>query len=914
MANLKYKTRGIGNLRGRARVYFCCHPEDFHTYFNSISEEILAKQSCAIWYDADLEGEHDELFLSDLMQMQLFVMPVTTNLLCTDNRALNVDFKFAIENHIPVLPLMQEPGLEKLFNEKCGELQFLDSSNTDSTAISYDEKLEKYLSTVLIGDELAAKIRAAFDAYVFLSYRKKDRRYAQQLMKLIHKNEFFQDIAIWYDEFLVPGENFNNSIKEALQKSNLFVLAVTPNLINEINYIMTTEYPMAKQEGKPILPAELLPTDKTLLSKKYEDIPYCTDAYNEKELSDALQDIIQKMAIKKDNDSPEHNFFVGLAYLGGIDVEVDHEKAVSFIRSSAESGLEEAIEKMVDMYKNGVAVPCDFSQVIIWQERLIECLKEKMQNNASDEIIEKLERTISRYASNLENMKRMQDALNIREEYVHILEKYARENDSEENQIKLAKAYKRISGFYDYEIGNKDIAASYYMKAVDIWLALGWKVVEKSELSYTMSFSEFHKLCEPDRKEEYIEKIVKKIQENLAEAEKIYGESNCAVSQKELSYFYSSIGRIYENLKILEKADELYEKSLNMMKAYINGNETTDELEELASKLAGLSFFKRDIGQKEIAVQWLNEAAEIYQKLIKILSASPDLEEKPECLKEIAHYYEKLGDMCRLLNEDEKGFSFERLRCSTLEQIIKIEPTAENYDTLGRCYSSMEFKGEDISLDKSEIESFRKKNLECLEKVYLIQEEKLSPSNLRYIEVFDLEDTAKRIASLYLRAGNDEKAIEYFKKCLEMNKKLYAMTKDITMLARSYYKLADAYWYSANYTLALEYYKKGYETEADILQKNPTLSDKKHLALMNEEIGDAAIRAGEVSEGYNYYWKALRQRILIMNEYKEEKYASDVYYLMSTLIRTSERYEINQQLIPVLRQKMQEIKERWPRV
>lgn len=36
----------------------------------------------------------------------IFVMPVTTNLLCTKNEVLDIEFKFATQNHIPVLPLM----------------------------------------------------------------------------------------------------------------------------------------------------------------------------------------------------------------------------------------------------------------------------------------------------------------------------------------------------------------------------------------------------------------------------------------------------------------------------------------------------------------------------------------------------------------------------------------------------------------------------------------------------------------------------------------------------------------------------------------------------------------------------------------------------------------------------------------
>ncbi len=215
---LHYKTRGNGSPQGKPRVYFCCHAEDFSKFFESISDEILQLQNCAIWYK---DGEiPQEKLLPDLRQMQLFVMPVTSRLLRTENEALSVEFQFAMEQHIPVLPLMQESGLSDLFNQRCGDLQFLDKHQTDSTAISYGEKLKRYLASVLIGDELAEKIRAAFDAYVFLSYRKKDRQYAQELMRLIHKNDFARDIALWYDEFLTPGEDFNESIRAALEKAS----------------------------------------------------------------------------------------------------------------------------------------------------------------------------------------------------------------------------------------------------------------------------------------------------------------------------------------------------------------------------------------------------------------------------------------------------------------------------------------------------------------------------------------------------------------------------------------------------------------------------------------------------------------------------------------------------------------------
>lgn len=118
---------------------------------------------------------------------------------------------------------MQEKGLNEPFDRICSDLHFLDKDTEDEksmNAIPYHVKLEKFLHSVLIKDDLSVQIRAAFKAYIFLSYRKKDRQYAQKLMELIHDNDFCRDLAIWYDEFLILSENFNQSIENALQKAH----------------------------------------------------------------------------------------------------------------------------------------------------------------------------------------------------------------------------------------------------------------------------------------------------------------------------------------------------------------------------------------------------------------------------------------------------------------------------------------------------------------------------------------------------------------------------------------------------------------------------------------------------------------------------------------------------------------------
>ena len=178
---------------------------------------------------------------------------------------------------------MMESGINEFYGkpDKFGELQYINPYSQDLTEISYEEKLKKYLESVLISEETAKRIRAAFEAYIFLSYRKKDRRYANELMRLIHAKQEFRDIAIWYDEFLTPGESFNENIRRMMKESKLFTLLVTPNLLEKPdgkpNYVMEHEYPDARDAGMKILPAEMEETDKEALQADYAGIPECVN-------------------------------------------------------------------------------------------------------------------------------------------------------------------------------------------------------------------------------------------------------------------------------------------------------------------------------------------------------------------------------------------------------------------------------------------------------------------------------------------------------------------------------------------------------------------------------------------------------------------------------------------------------------
>ncbi len=383
MAAFKIAAKNQFDIEKKSRVYFTCHPDDFEKYFKKICDDIFKTHDCAVYYTSDMtEAIADDEKEVDLGRNNLFVVPVTYRLLSTPNRAMDKDIPYAFQKHIPVLPIMMESGIDNYYSnrDKFGALQYLNPYSTDATEISYEEKLKKYLDSVLISDELAKRVRAAFDAYIFLSYRKKDRKYANELMKMIHNNPECRDIAIWFDEFLTPGESFKESIEKILDDCKLFTLLVTPHLLEKVvdekgeerdNYVISTELPLARkkkeEKGTDIFAVEMEDTDKEELSSINirEYVNSKDDAFRAR-----LLDAISKIAIAE-NNTPEHKFLIGLAYLDGIDVEVDRTRAVKLISSAAEEGVPEAMLKLYDMYSSGIGTNINYHMAEYWAEKAV---------------------------------------------------------------------------------------------------------------------------------------------------------------------------------------------------------------------------------------------------------------------------------------------------------------------------------------------------------------------------------------------------------------------------------------------------------------------------------------------------------------------------------------------------------------
>ena len=420
----------------------------------------------------------------------------------------------------------------------------------------------------------------------------------------------------------------------------MFTLAVTPNLVNEENYVMTVEYPEAKKAGKKILPAELVPTDKGELSDKFEGIPDCADAYGV-ELTDALMRAFEELAIKENDNSPEHNFFIGLAYLGGIDVEVDHERAVKLITSAAEAGLPEAMEKLVSMYRNGEGVERNYHTAIEWQRRLVERYKEIYEDT-------ELEGDAFNYLYTLWDLATMENKENT---YILFSEIAIKISNNLKKSFKIKRfihiSYRELGGFYKSDEDKTDIAIEYYLKSFELTRQIALE--RESVLSY-----------------------------------RDHAES------------LKCLGHLYSSLKKYKLAKKYFETTVEFREVILKIDNNTSTIFELVWALEDLATIQQCYGFPQKSIKTLNKAYELIDNLLKEYPNNNNyLIMHSMVCSDLCFSYKRCGKD-RKRKYIEKMIMLENTSISDLEHAFELLPSHELYDAIVLHYycASLKFDGE----------------------------------------------------------------------------------------------------------------------------------------------------------------------------------------------------------------------------
>lgn len=700
---LKYITRGMSAPKGKPRVYFSCHPADFETAFPLITEDILRHANCAIWYDSDPFSYPDEEEMEEILSdMQLAVFAVSSAFLQEENRARNVELPLALKHHVPVLPIMLENGLGYKFSDTCAKIQVVSKYVTDSTATPYDEVLETFLGSVLIGDELAEKVRDAFDAYVFLSYRKKDRRHAQRLMRLIHENPQFRDIAIWYDEYLVPGEAFNDAIKDAFAKSSLFAMAVTPHLEEEGNYVMRVEYPMARDRetedtGFEVVPVEMYEKKDSFFGRawrinqarlkkhkefKYREITDLKDEHRPKELSQTFIDALAKIAKKANDGSAQHRFFIGLAYLNGIDMEVDPEKALDLLISASEDPAPcmDATEKLADMYRNGEGVEADMQTAICWQERLADqYLKAYEENHNPDEhkgygtAHFKALRKLSDMYKDVGNLSKAVEIAQKALSFSHGLDKEVGIREQERDQALILN---RLGSLYR-EMGDMPAAEECFAKSSRIYeRQVGEIGTQRARRDLSISYERlgdlYRKRSEYARAEAYYEKA-RTIREQLNASYTSTG------SRRDLSAILTKLGNVRKSEKRYEEAAVYYNQALAMDEVLAAEVKAPQAFDDYAVSLVKIGDIHKAQGR-------LEDAAGCYEKARSIFEKNAEKTGSQSFREHYAGGCEKLASARKKLGDKAAADRFYREAIALRQQLYEEAKTLANANALATSY------------------------------------------------------------------------------------------------------------------------------------------------------------------------------------------------------------------------------------
>lgn len=469
--DFSYRVRGDFSPNGLQKVFFSFYPGDT-VRMEKIADDILDISNCAVWYHTD-SLTADDIDLDDLgmklQEMKLFVVIVSTNYLANDSLARNWEYGFAMEHHIPVLPIAVESGLEEYFavemnriHDGYGDIQLLRSEVADRTEISYYQKLVRDLGAILLENKEVERIKQAFSGKIFLSYRKKDRRYANELMHTIHSIPSLRSVSIWFDEFMSSGEKWSDQIGDALKQSDVFLLMVSPSITEPDNYVIREEYPAARKQDKKIVSVgksenKSETPDIEELRQIFPGLRVLVDGDDADELESVLREISAEA-----ESTPETDYLIGLAFFNGIEMERDTEKAVSLIVASARQNLPEAVRKLAEMYWKGDGIAVNYENSILWRKRLVDLYEQRFDEIKEPEEMLEYIRALESLATCLYELSSFRDSLLYAKQLAKLMEQIASFSDFSDFPHYHAQAYDlcgkncRRLGLYDDAIAYAD--------------------------------------------------------------------------------------------------------------------------------------------------------------------------------------------------------------------------------------------------------------------------------------------------------------------------------------------------------------------------------------------------------------------------------------------------------------------------
>lgn len=377
--------------RIRHKVYFSATKEDYDGYSSEyVIKQLLNAYDCDIYVkNPKAEMTEDDLALH-LSEMDAAFIHLTSSYFDALDNNQATDLAILRNQKTKLIPLMETVSPEAIrhYNRYFPNIQYI-SLNQEATELPYLQKVQIVLEDLFEKDDVASA-NVNFIRKLFLSYRKKNRGLAMDLIKAIHQDPRLEGVEIWYDEFLSAGENFEEDIKRELETSDGVLLLMTKEMLEEDNYVISTEYPLIRSLGKPITPV-IVDTDVSAseIQNKFPSLELLREDYRPyfKQLDALKESLVRSLKLEKEERKPEEDYGLGLLYFNGIRVEKNEEKGAQLIKKAAEGGCFDAFSKAAKLYYDGLYLPGSLYKAIYFNN---ECLQKAARESSFDNVLQAL--------------------------------------------------------------------------------------------------------------------------------------------------------------------------------------------------------------------------------------------------------------------------------------------------------------------------------------------------------------------------------------------------------------------------------------------------------------------------------------------------------------------------------------------
>jgi len=626
--NIIRKARGSEIPKQAQQVFLCCDVQDERDNIISDLLSMDAGIDCVVSY---LENQNldrrNEVFLRNELtktETQLLVIFVTIEMLeSIVDKKWSLEYHIAQELNIPVLFILKDDGLFRVFERKIGKIHCIDRSSSE-----YRIKLKEQMKMFLAPDELIKEIREkAFTSKIFLSYRRDDIKEARCFMKTFHNLNDFETVSVWYDNFLVAGRCFDNDIKESITNSEALVILATPNMLEtDHNYVLKEEYPFARKIHKSIIPVEAVAIDSTKFAELFPDTENVIPLNDSITMRNVFLNKLNKSICLKQLDN-ERAYLLGMAYFNGIDVERDLDRAIRLLEITQKFCDEHAYNaaiQLANIYQNGLGTNINYEKALLWREK------------------------VATYSENLFKVEHRETAeayYNIafvcdkQGNYIQALEWYIKALDVfkkvlGEEHPSTATTYNDIASVY-YNQGDYVKALEVYQKALSLKenaLSLKEKECRSIDISYAVTCNDIASIY---IYEDYSEAL-KWFKKALAIFENVLGNEHPFTATT-----YNNIANIYNSQEDYSKALAWFKKALSIRE---NKNVFGERHPDTAASYASIASVYNNQGDYAKALEMYDKALTIFEAVFG--KEHPDT---ASIYYSIASVYDNQGDYARAL-------------------------------------------------------------------------------------------------------------------------------------------------------------------------------------------------------------------------------------------------------------------------